>query len=448
MDIQKVSENSFRFMNTPVAFVNGIRRTLLSELPHIAFDPKPNGVNTVIEHNSGVLYNELITSRISLVPLKHIEPCTIDSRWNTSTQKREYNFKYPSLVPRYSLDVINNDISPLVSNSKGRHVTTDDFQYMNTPEQKLEFEKQKISIESVHKIFQEDKITKDPCLCTILQPSLSSLETEKQRLALSAAPIIGCGKDHSCFVQVGTASMEFVQNEDIHEEEFQKQVQQKNSERVSKGRNTLTEYDLQREKEKFNTIDKQRHYHTNKYGEPNVIQLNIESINDKSSDQLLFDSVHHLHLTLTDIYSQLKVTHNIPNITFSLHQNMIRSVNVVFNNHGHTIGNILSTVMQNIFIDNRTFQSAIGSCLQFSSYRVPHPLYPSVELRVQFSSSTDLPALYETLRIVHSEEMTKPFSLIGLSKLIIQECIRFIENTYIEPTKKKLEVQKASFTSS
>ena len=53
------------------SIVNGIRRTLLTDINSVAFDPE----NIIIEKNTGSLHNEFLKHRISLIPL-YIDPDT------------------------------------------------------------------------------------------------------------------------------------------------------------------------------------------------------------------------------------------------------------------------------------------------------------------------------------------------------------------------------------
>ena len=47
------------------SLINGIRRTLLTDIKSIAMDPE----NMIIEKNTGSLHNEFLKHRISLIPL-------------------------------------------------------------------------------------------------------------------------------------------------------------------------------------------------------------------------------------------------------------------------------------------------------------------------------------------------------------------------------------------
>jgi len=53
------------------SITNGIRRTLLTDIQSVAFDPD----NIKIEKNTGSLHNEFLKHRISLIPL-YIDPET------------------------------------------------------------------------------------------------------------------------------------------------------------------------------------------------------------------------------------------------------------------------------------------------------------------------------------------------------------------------------------
>jgi len=411
--IQQTSDKEFVFNNVDVSIVNGLRRILLSELPHIAFDAVENNNNTNIEHNTGSLYNELIVNRLALIPLNTVlNICTIKTQWNSTKSLRECLFLEPEKVPKFRLDKINSDINYNNKGENGIDVTAENFEYVPTLEQEralyANIEKQ---------IFHKDAVTGDHCLLTILQPSMSNDETEFQRLAVNAVPVVGQGKKHASFSQVGTVLMEFLQDQTVHESMFQKKLEEINVERETKGRTRLskeeTPNDYNAQRMIFNTIDKQRYYHTNQYNEPNQIKLTIESVNSKKSNQLLFDAIQWAHLMLDDIYNELN-NDTTEKIKYSHKESMDRSVNIHFEDYGHTIANILSTCCQQLYMDNRVVSSTIGKCLQFASYRVPHP---------------DI----------------LPFSQKELSKVLLQNCIRYIQTKYLDTFKNALSISTTSY---
>ena len=85
------------------SIINGIRRTLLSSIPTVAFRTDNEVSDIIIKKNNTSLHNEFLSHRISLIPL-YINP---------SEYKKQYLFH---------LDVKNSTEEPITS------VTAKDFQ--------------------------------------------------------------------------------------------------------------------------------------------------------------------------------------------------------------------------------------------------------------------------------------------------------------------------------
>jgi DNA-directed RNA polymerase alpha subunit len=71
-DLRVPGRIEFVATGVDIAFVNGLRRTLIGDLvtAAVAFDPAdPDGQDIEFLHNSGVLHNEFIGLRVSLIPL-------------------------------------------------------------------------------------------------------------------------------------------------------------------------------------------------------------------------------------------------------------------------------------------------------------------------------------------------------------------------------------------
>ena len=57
----------FELTDVPICIANGLRRTLLTGIPIIAFDENPKSIK--INKNQSALHNEMLANRIGLVPL-------------------------------------------------------------------------------------------------------------------------------------------------------------------------------------------------------------------------------------------------------------------------------------------------------------------------------------------------------------------------------------------
>lgn len=98
---------SFTISNTDVSYVNGIRRTILSDIPVVVFKTTPyeeNKCNILI--NTSRLNNEIVKQRLSCIPI-----CITDSKTNLTSLQKNYLLE---------LDVENKTDTELI-------VTTKDF---------------------------------------------------------------------------------------------------------------------------------------------------------------------------------------------------------------------------------------------------------------------------------------------------------------------------------
>jgi DNA-directed RNA polymerase subunit L len=98
---------SFTISNTDVSYVNGIRRTILSDIPVVVFKTTPyeeNKCNILI--NTSRLNNEIVKQRLSCIPI-----CITDSKTNVTSLQKNYLLE---------LDVENKTDTELI-------VTTKDF---------------------------------------------------------------------------------------------------------------------------------------------------------------------------------------------------------------------------------------------------------------------------------------------------------------------------------
>jgi len=98
---------SFTISNIDVSYVNGIRRTILSDIPVVVFKTTPyeeNKCNILI--NTSRLNNEIVKQRLSCIPI-----CITDSKTNVTSLQKNYLLE---------LDVENKTDTELI-------VTTKDF---------------------------------------------------------------------------------------------------------------------------------------------------------------------------------------------------------------------------------------------------------------------------------------------------------------------------------
>ena len=436
---------SYIFDNIDPSIINGIRRIVLSELPHIAMDHETiSNTNTIIEHNTSCLHNEMLINRLSLIPLNNEHKIlTIITVWDEEKQQRVSKFKYPDLIPTFTLDVRHNKYLNF-KRSNLKVITADDFVCIYSPEKQstitnLGFNHKNIS----DNIFALDSITNEHCIFLYLKPSPTN--ENYQKICLKATPIVGQPKQYASFCQVGTIQYENVQlSEQKQIEKFQAKLHALNKERDSKGMKPMTSEQEKKEKLVFNTLDAQRAFHINKYGEPNRIKLTIQSINDKVPNQILFDAINWFILKLKDLKH---VLHHVPYESVHikdintdlkiqwLHNStqMKYACELCIRDETHTIGNLLSTFCKMLYNDDRNNeaeQKPLRKSLDFVSYNMPHPLKNNIHIRMKLNEN-NVKAVHNILRPEEKPLKNELQQKNKLCSLILIDCIDHIIENYL-----------------
>ena len=143
-DITSQDDNlTFTLLDTNVSIANGLRRTIITDIPTLAFKTFPHKENLMdITINTSRLNNEILKQRMACIPIHGF----------TSNQ------------PFDDLEIVvdvDNDTTDM------RLVTTEDFKIRNTRLDKY------LTDKTVLKIFPPDKITGDFIVLTRLRPRIS-----------------------------------------------------------------------------------------------------------------------------------------------------------------------------------------------------------------------------------------------------------------------------------
>lgn len=386
-------ESSYLFENIDASIVNGLRRILLSELPHIAMDQETiSNKNTVITHNTSSLHNELLINRLALIPLNNTHPLlTVHTHWDSASQRRVFSFAHPDLLPKMALDVIHSVKANFTSNEM-LSITPEQFVVIYTPEEQSKLKTLGYDPTTVSEnLFAKDPITGQHCLFTQLKPADST--DDYQRIALTARPIIGTGKEYASFSQVGTVMYELVRlGKDAQDKAFSDKMSSLNEERVSKDMKPMSAERQLKERVTFDILDAQRVYSVNAKGEPNLTQLTIQSINSKTPNQLLYDAIEWFILLLNDFSRVIRemsyVSKHPADLDHDSKADWVQSQTQMQNacelnvrDETHTLGAVLSTFCKQLFVDADAPKSPLNQCMTFMSYNMPHPLKKCLRFR-------------------------------------------------------------------
>ena len=274
-----------------LSIVNAIRRTILSEIPNIAFkfinSNKENDIQ--ILENTSPIHNEFLAHRISLIPIKL--PCHL------ITQDYVQNLAF-------EINVNNTSSSKLNVTSKDIHMeNTNDDNSVNIAD-----------------IFPADPITNDHILITILKEYVNTT----QSVLIKAKPSIGIPKHSICYASVSHCTFHNVVDENKAQHYYDTHAKEM----------TLSEFD---------TLEKFRHFYVNKFNEPNRFHFSLTSESGLSPAYILSKAIKILIQKISEI--KLKHESNLLNIQSSDHLYIIS-----INGETHTIGNMLQCLFFNKFV--------------------------------------------------------------------------------------------------
>ena len=176
------------FRNTDVSIVNGLRRTIMTEIPTLVFKGFPYNENEInIEINTTKSNNEYIKHRISCVPICNDDPTTFEQ-----------------FVKNYvvELDEVNESLEKMyvtTEHIKIKHKTTGDY----------------LPREEVMKLFPPNNISGDYIILCIIYPNYNKKNEETERIKFTANFNIGKASDNSCWNVVHTCAYENVKDDNM-----------------------------------------------------------------------------------------------------------------------------------------------------------------------------------------------------------------------------------------
>jgi DNA-directed RNA polymerase I and III subunit RPAC1 len=331
---------TFQLVNSHVSYANTLRRIMLVEIPSVGFRAEilkdGSSSDVLIEKNTTAMSNEMLAHRIGLIPI-HANP----SNWNPNKYQFRLNVENTNDKP---LDVKVADIEVYERN--------DDDELIKIPNTKF---------------FHPDPITHDTCLLTVLKPRIGNANPES--VAFKAKATVGIGRENIRFSPTSQCSYSYTRDDSP---EKIKEIFIKWLDRHKKIDYVELENDKERKElyiREFNTMEAQRCYVINEKGEPNSFDFVIESIGIFDPMDILIES---LRVIEKKCYAYAAVDKEVPeNVKIQPTKKEARGFDIYFQNEDHTLGNLLSTWIDENLIDPNNINE---NTIKYTGYCVPHPL--------------------------------------------------------------------------
>lgn len=284
---------------------------------------------------------------------------TIEIPINTGPLHNEFMIHRVGLIPLHISEEItenyeDNDYKfEFNIENKGNetiNITTADF--------KGTYKEKELTKQELAKIFPMNKISKSHILITRLRPN--------EHLHVIANAIKATGRLNAAFSPVSLSNFYFIEDPS---------------------------------KKADNILDTQRGYFKNEYGEPTMINFQIEPINGLSYKYLFNKAIEIIIDKLENLINNL-TEDKIPIEAVASCEN---SFNFQIDDEDDTLGNIIQSLLHNKYVrDNKTYKTY--HC-EYVGYICPHPLIN--RLLVRFSLTTNDTKIYKEFFIDNCKEIIK-----------------------------------------
>jgi DNA-directed RNA polymerase subunit L len=305
---------SFEMRDVDLAIVNGLRRTILTDIPVVAFHGEDEPSIHVLE-NTGPLHNEFLAHRFGLIPIHLSEEDT------EAFEADEYIFELRA-----------ENAGPTMHN-----VTTKDFHVTKNGRE--------LPAKEVARLFPPHPISKEHVLITRLRPG--------EIIHVRGAPIKATARKHAGFA-AAFCTVSFL------------------SDPLAAAQAT-------------NVLDRERAYLKNQYNDPIAFAFDIEPFAGLPATYLVTKALEILKAKLQRVASELYQEPSEFVEAKPWKGEAGFGYEFVFQGEDDTLGNLMQSLMYNHYVREGK-ATEHGRVVKYVGYVCPHPLEPTMVLRVVFDT--------------------------------------------------------------
>lgn len=368
----------FEVRNYDVSLINGIRRSIISEVPTIGFRSEPYEKSTIdIVINDSPLHNQFIAHRISMVPI-HI------------SNVNAFNPDHYEFI----IDVSNNT-------NFSMDITTEHFKIKDIRKNSF------LSVAETRKIFPPNTITNNYILITRLKPRYyqfgkvinqdilrnykdivgediteqSKISGEQEvKIFIKARAVISTGSENGHFNPTSCACYSYKMDPEKVKAAEQEYIENETQKLIQKG---LTPYSETSLKARFATTYAERHFYTDIRGNPYWYNFKIESVGTIPPLIVFYRGLHIMKNKIRNFNSML-IKNDSSSIKIEPSKELLNGYRLVIEGEDDTLGNIIQTYMTSMYADYSLEPSQ--RILNYVGYVRPHPLVLSLCITIQPSN--------------------------------------------------------------
>jgi len=327
---------SFEIYDMDLSIVNAVRRIIQTDILTVGILGEPAEETTVmIDENNGPLHNEFLAHRVGLVPIHFPE---------------EEVLAYEDGMLHVELDVTHDG-------SGIREVTTHDFTVFLQDKQ--------LPPKEAIKYFPADHVTKSAVLITKLRTG--------EKLKLKATAIKASGRKHAAFSPVSLCAFFYMQDE-----------------------GAIAQLEA---KGPADILTKERTYMKNEFGDPSAYVFSVESENGMSASYLIAEGFQVLMSKLDAArthFIQRSDEDETSLIRIAQYKETENTFDITFKNEDDTLGSFMQSLMHNDYVRRKLELNDKG--LTYAGYYCPHPLDPTMVVRLSFTTETTIKECEEFIK--------------------------------------------------
>jgi DNA-directed RNA polymerase subunit L len=350
---------TFVLENTSMTVANTLRRCILTETRSVGFRADLTKVadpGVRIRKNTSVIFNEMLAHRLTLLPLgvRNLE---------------EFDASRYECVLR-----VRNDKRGPITEENLVHVKAGDFLVR---EKDATGAFQDLTSVATAALFPPDPITRDTSLLLTLRPQWNP-EQPPEEIDLTAYPVIGRGREFMGFCPVSQCSFANTLDEDpVRQEEFFKRWLADYKKITDP--TTLTPELTATHRQEWSNMAIQRCFVVDDKGQPNSFTFTVESVGIRPVQDIVLEGIRAV-LELVAPYTDPARPASEIGLTVQPADSRMTGVDVLFDGQEHTLGNLLQTMITELYLD--TEPTPPDSPITYVGYKVRHPLHRVMTLRV------------------------------------------------------------------
>ena len=357
------------------SIANAIRRTLLNDIPTVAFeiDEEYDVKDITMVTNDTALHNEMMMHRIGLIPL-YLNPDTFMKHYFFECEVKHDGSQPFQFVTSNDMNIypLKSHLAKRIDDLRDESVTDQDpHEEMNITEILNTNSPDNYDLLRPFTQKEKDKIlrpyefrgSKNYCLLNELKNT--NTEDTFQSIHFFGSPSVKTSKNNIRYQGVSQASYSFLKDEDLIKQTLKDKIDLDSVEKADE-----TEYT-----KKFMLGESDRYFYRDKEGEPFRYLFKVKSCHYYDSGDLVKRSLEILMEECLEIKRGFLLLLQEKDSSVSVKPVDELTYHYTLNDQGHTMGSLIQSHIVRRYIKDK-------SMLRLCGYKMPHPLEESITLYV------------------------------------------------------------------